>query len=111
MKDLLLALTFILQSQIGATECSSWDIYGAGSPKNISGHSANYGQMLEVQRATRAYIKRLERTVDNCKLDKWQKGLLMDAIELAAKKYNRSLATYNETRKLTAKRENGNASN
>lgn len=94
MKDVLLALSIIWCSQSGFADCSAWHVFGAGSPPPVDGQNADYEEMLQAQLRTEAYVKRLERTIDQCRLSDWQRGYLIDAMEAEARRYNRALATY-----------------
>lgn len=94
MKDVLLALSIIWCSQSGFADCSTWNLFGAGSPPPVDGHAADYAEMAQAQLRTRAYIERLEQTIAQCRLDEWQRGDLIDAMKSAARRYNRALAAY-----------------
>lgn len=94
MKDVLLALSIVWCSQSSFADCSAWNVFGAGSPPSVNGQKADYEEMVQAQLRTRAYIERLEQTIDQCRLNDWQRGYLIDAVRSEAQRYNRALATY-----------------
>lgn len=94
MKNVLLALVIVCHSQSGFAYCSAWNVFGAGSPGPVNGQTADYEDMVRAQLRTRAYIERLNQTIDQCPLVDWQRNHLIDAMESEARQYNRALAVY-----------------
>lgn len=97
MKDVLLAFSIIWCSQTATANCSPWALFGGALPSRVDGHSANYREMLVAQQRTRDYINEVEQTIAHCKPDNHTHDSLVKSMELAAERYNRSLAAYLES--------------
>lgn len=96
MKDLILAFSIILGSQGGQAGCSHWDILGGTLPERVDGRTASHEEMMRAQARTEAYIRRLEQTIESCRPANFQHNDLIDAMELAAERYNRALSLYRQ---------------